>query len=170
MCQILLFFDALRCDYHADVRLANSLRRSEQPSMGKPMQRQMTWRWILVPAMVTVALCLPNESPAQFDAGAINVKDLAKIDPTQPKSAAGDAKTDDTAAIQAGADLAKARSYVLKPDGGSYLGSSTTLYFPAGHYLITDEIKLGPYTNIVSDSRAIIEQKTAGKKIGRAHV
>ena len=163
MCQILLFFDALRCDYHADVRLANSLRRSEQPSMGKPMQRQMTWRWILVPAMLTVTLCLPNESPAQFDTGAINVKDLANTDPTQPKSAAGDGKTDDTAAIQAGADLAKARSYVLKPDGGSYLGSSTTLYFPAGHYLITDEIKLGPYTNIVSDSRAIIEQKTAGK-------
>lgn len=128
------------------------------------MQRQNLWRCTLIPAFMSVVFFLPANASAQIDTTAVNVKELKGNESQQSQSALGDGKTDDTAAIQAGANLAKARSHVLKPEGGSYLGSSTTLYFPAGHYLISDEINLGPYTNIVSDSRAIIEQKTEGKR------
>jgi len=109
---------------------------------------------------------IPAEADPDFAAlGVINVKNLKATDPQQTLAATGDYKTDDTAAIQAAADLAKKRTYVLKPEGGSYLGASAVIYFPPGRYVITDEIQLGPYTNVVSDSRAIIEQKTPGKNI-----
>lgn len=128
------------------------------------MQRQILWQCTLIPAFMSFVFGLTPLVSAQIDTTAVNVKNLKGTDPQQSKSAVGDGKTDDTAAIQAAADLANARSHVLRPEGGSYLGSSTTLYFPAGRYLISDEVKLGPYTNIVSDSRAIIEQKTEGKR------
>jgi len=96
--------------------------------------------------------------------GVINVKNLQAIDPQQTVSAKGDGKTDDTAAIQAAADLARKRSYIAKPEGGSYLGSSPAIYFPAGRYVISDEIHLGPYSNVLSDSRAIVEQTSTDKR------
>lgn len=108
------------------------------------------------------------QPPARSDdalMGIINVKNLKAADPTLTTSAMGDAKTDDTAAIQAAAELAKKRTIAYKPDEGTYLGTSPVIYFPAGRYLISDEIQLGGYANIVSDSRAIIEQKTPDKRI-----
>lgn len=104
-------------------------------------------------------LCLADEPT-----GIINVKNLKAADPQQTVSAVGDGKTDDTAALQAAAALAKKRTNAFKPDDGSYLGTSPAIYFPAGRYLISDEIELGPYTNIISDSRAIIEQKSPEKR------
>lgn len=71
---------------------------------------------------------------------------------------------DDTAAIQAAADRAAQLTYARKPEGGSYLGASAALYFPAGRYVISDEIKLGPYSNVISDGRAVIEQRTPDKR------
>lgn len=122
------------------------------------------WRsiWVL---LATVATSLnsalfaqaPDADPTSL--GMINVKNLAAT-----ASAKGDGQTDDTAAIQAAADLANKRTQAFKPEGGSYLGSSPAVYFPAGRYVISDEIQFGPYTNIVSDSRAIIEQKSADKR------
>ena len=118
------------------------------------------WNSVLI-----VALCgSAGDAVAQHDAGAINVKNLKAADPSQGASAVGDGKADDTAAIQAAADLTKLRIHAAKPEGGSYLGSSPVLYFPAGLYLISDEIKLGPYTNIVSDAHAIIEQRNPDKR------
>jgi hypothetical protein len=96
--------------------------------------------------------------------GLINVKNLSATDPQQTASAIGNGKADDTAAIQAAADLAKKRTVAFKADGGAYLGTSPAIYFPAGRYLISDEILLGSYTNIVSDSRAIIEQASPEKR------
>ena len=118
----------------------------------------------LMTATVMALFGLAGNAVAQIETSAVNVKHLKAFDPKQGASAAGDGKTDDTAAIQAAADLAKLHTRTLKPEGGSYLGSSTALYFPAGHYVISDEINLGPYTNIVSDSRAIIEQKNPEKR------
>lgn len=96
--------------------------------------------------------------------GIINVKNLKAIDPQQTLAAVGDGRTDDTAAIQAAVDLAKKRTFALKPEAGSYLGSSAVIYFPAGRYVISDEISLGAYANVLSDSRAIIEQKSPDKR------
>lgn len=116
-------------------------------------------------ACLCASLAQPALAAEPDDAlGLINVKNLRGTDPQQTLAAVGDGKTDDTAAIQAAADLAKKRSYVLKPEAGSYLGSSAAIYFPAGRYVISDEIQFGPYTNIVSDSRAIIEQKSGDKR------
>ncbi len=96
--------------------------------------------------------------------GMINVKNLKASDGSLTKSATGDGQTDDTAAIQAAADLAKKRTRVVKPDDGSAMGSSPVIYFPEGRYVISDEIQLASYANVASDSKAIIEQKSANKR------
>lgn len=85
----------------------------------------------------------------------INVKDYG---------AAGDGKTDDTAAIQKAADAAGKSTDAFNP-GAVYMGTSPLLYFPAGRYRISGEIHLGAYSNVGSDSRAIIEQTGKNKKI-----
>ena len=72
--------------------------------------------------------------------------------------AKGDGQADDTRAIQQAADAAAARAVAFQPPGGAYLGSSPPVYFPAGRYRITDEIKFGAYSNIRSDAGAIVEQ------------
>ena len=120
---------------------------------------------------ILFALCAtifagPTPSAGEDDTltGIINVKNLRFTDPQQTISAKGDGKTDDTAAIQAAADLAKKWTVAFLPDRGAYLGSSPIIYFPAGRYLISDEINLGAYTNIVSDSKAIVEQKSPDKR------
>jgi hypothetical protein len=125
------------------------------------------WRSLVGLFLIVVSASVPRAA-AQTGPEAsrewINVKDLRATDPAQNTSARGDGTTDDTAALQAAADLARKLSYIVKPEGGSYLGSSPALYFPAGRYVISDEIRLGPYTNIVSDSKAIIEQKSPDKR------
>ncbi len=103
-------------------------------------------------------------SAADNFAGMINVKNLQATDPKLTQSAQGDGKTDDTSAIQAAADLAKRLTAAMQPPKGAYLGSSPAIYFPAGRYIISDEIQLAAYSNIVSDSRAIIEQKSPDKR------
>lgn len=116
--------------------------------------------WAIVAALLSVS----SPTFAEHDnLGLINVKALHTLDP-QAASAAGDARSDDTAALQMAADLAKKRTQVMKPEGGSYLGSSPVIYFPAGRYVISDEIHFGPYTNIVSDAKAIIEQRSPDKR------
>lgn len=125
--------------------------------------------WISYCALAILLAASPQLSAQTSSAdaaalGMINVKNLQATDPMQSVSARGDGKTDDTAAIQAAADLAAKRSQVMKPEGGSYLGSSPVIYFPAGKYVISDEIRFGPYTNIASDSRAIVEQKSGDKR------
>ena len=95
--------------------------------------------------------------------GIINVKDFRSFDHAAT-CAQGDGKTDDTVAIQAAAEIARKQTVGFQPEGGSWLGSSPLLYFPAGHYVISDEIRLGGFANIASDAMAIIEQRGVGKK------
>lgn len=95
--------------------------------------------------------------------GIINVKDFRSFDHAAI-CAQGDGKTDDTVAIQAAAEIARKQTVGFQPEGGSWLGSSPLLYFPAGHYVISDEIRLGGFANIASDAMAIIEQRGVGKK------
>ena len=72
--------------------------------------------------------------------------------------AKGDGRSDDTKAIQKAAQAAAARTVAFQPSGGCYLGSSPPVYFPAGHYKISQEITFGSYATVLSDSGAIIEQ------------
>lgn len=135
-------------------------------------RRRSCWQRNPLSAMALLVVAVSGVfAPAHVSHGAdaaalglINVKNLSATDPQQSVSALGNGKADDTAAIQAAADLAKKRTVAFKADGGAYLGSSPAIYFPAGRYLISDEITLGSYTNIVSDSRAIIEQASPDKR------
>jgi hypothetical protein len=98
--------------------------------------------------------------------GMINVKNFSLAASGIP-NAKGDGRTDDTAALQAAANLADNKRFSVRPNepGAVYVGASPTLYFPAGHYVVSKEIYLGAYANIVSDGKAIIEQKTTGQRI-----
>lgn len=95
--------------------------------------------------------------------GIINVKDFMAGGGLIP--ARGDGKTDDTAAIQAAANLADKKRVSFKPPLGTYTGSSPVLYFPSGHYIISDEIRVGAYATVASEGGAVIEQRTTGKRI-----
>lgn len=81
--------------------------------------------------------------------------------------ARGNGSGSDVAAIRAAVAVAVAADFSDVPSGGLGVGSIPTLYFPAGYYLIDDEIDLSAsaYWNIVSDGDAIIRQMTAGKRI-----
>lgn len=116
------------------------------------------------------ALCVCTATAQALESDVINVR---QFENGNKPGAVGDGKTDDTAAIQAAADLAAKRTVAfltkLGEVTGAYSGSSPVLYFPAGHYVISDEIRLGAYANVASDSRAIIEQKTGSENIFTFH-
>lgn len=108
---------------------------------------------ICIPLVSFVSLYAPVAKAGT--AFVINVKDF---------DATGDGKTDDTAAIQKAAEAASRGTIGFNP-GAVYTGASPLLYFPPGHYRISDEIHLGAYANVGSDSKAIIEQTDKSKRI-----
>lgn len=71
--------------------------------------------------------------------------------------AMGDGRTDDTAAIQAALRAAGAGRMSTQPRGGVYILSETPVFFPAGHYRISEPLSIGGGTRLISYG-AILEQ------------
>lgn len=94
------------------------------------------------------------------------------FDPRHPDfegGAKGDGSTDDTAAIQAALDAQIASQTAFQATNnslsGSFLGSVTPVIFPAGHYIISDELTCSAYARIIAEPGAIIEQTDPTKRI-----
>lgn len=86
----------------------------------------------------------------------INVKDFGAV---------GDGETDDTAAIRKAAKAAQTYySQRHSPTHGLYIQSGTSLVFPLGRYLVSDEIPLN-VLEIYGEGRPIIIQKNKDKDI-----
>lgn len=78
----------------------------------------------------------------------INVKDFG---------ATGDGMTDDTAAIQSAADMAKTGLRVHQPAGGSTQGGQPVVYFPAGKYKISAPIVFGGFACVTGENAVVLQ-------------
>lgn len=133
-------------------------RRSSDGALGtggRDTLRLTTSEGFMIRLLFLALILYACPAPANPLPGAVDVTTFG---------ATGDGKTDDTAAIQKAADVAAARTLAFQPAGGVYLGSAPPVYFPAGHYRISKEIRFGGYANVRSDAGAIIQQ-TADRRI-----
>jgi len=85
----------------------------------------------------------------------VNVKDFG---------AKGDGKTDDTKAIRAALDAAAKRGRSRQYPGSAYYSTSPEVFFPSGHYIITEALPPSADT-IRGEGHAVIEQKNPDKDI-----
>ena len=92
----------------------------------------------------------PTPVPASF-----NVRDFG---------AKGDGATDDTAAIRAAVKAAFERRRIPQHPQYGYFVSFSEVYFPNGHYLISDTIDINA-VNLRGEAYAAIEQKDPAKDI-----
>ena len=96
---------------------------------------------------------------AQDTAGFINVKGFGSK---------GDGKTDDTEAIRAAVKAAFEQRKIPQHPQYGYFVSFSEVYFPNGHYLISDTIDIS-YVKIRGENYAAIEQKNPEKDIFYTH-
>jgi hypothetical protein len=85
----------------------------------------------------------------------VNVRDFG---------ATGDGATDDTAAIRAAVKAAFERRRIPQHPQYGYFVSFSEVYFPNGHYLISDTIDINA-VNVRGEAYAAIEQKDPAKDI-----
>jgi hypothetical protein len=107
---------------------------------------------LLAAAIVFAAQIGAQEKPSL---SIVNVKDFG---------AKGDGKTDDTEAIRTAVKAAYERRVIPQHPQYGYFVSFAEVYFPSGHYIISDTIDING-VKLRGESYAAIEQKNPGKDI-----
>ena len=110
---------------------------------------------IAAAGLITVALPLAAQEAKPAPVAPVNVRDFG---------ATGDGATDDTAAIRAAVKAAFARRRIPQHPQYGYFVSFSEVYFPNGHYLISDTVDINA-VNLRGEAYAAIEQKDPAKDI-----
>ena len=134
--------------------------------MDKASRRFTLWTILVLAALIGGLTSAGAQPPAParhvpvrpsdtYEGETINVRDFG---------AKGDGKTDDTEAIGAAVKAACERRLIPQHPKYNYFVSLVEVYFPSGHYLVSDTIDIS-YVKLRGENYAAIEQLNADKDL-----